>query len=155
MPQVYGRLIVAARGSLRIGDRLVVDGRPLPTKLTVGRHGELTIGERAFFNYGVDINAQLSITIGANVRVGPLVSIVDDDMHEIEPGSRKSAPITIGDNVWIGRGTTIAPGVTIGDHAVIGANSVVTRHVAAATVVGGCPAHLIRELDIPPGWRRT
>ena len=154
-PQVHGRLFVAARGTLRIGDRLVVDGKPLPTKFTVGKRGELTIGERAFFNYGVDVNAQVSITIGDNVRVGPLVSIVDDDMHETVPGSRKRAPITIGDNVWIGRGATIGPGLTIGDHAIIGANSVVTRPVASATIVGGSPARLIRELDIPLGWRRS
>jgi acetyltransferase-like isoleucine patch superfamily enzyme len=154
LPQVYGRVALRCQGELRIGERLVIDGWPLATKISVGREGRLVVGDRAFLNYGVDINAQTSIVIGDNVRIGPLVSIVDDAMHEVTPGHRRRAPITIGDNVWIGRGAAIGPGVTIGDHAVIGTNSVVTRDVAAATVVGGSPATHIRDIDVPADWRR-
>jgi acetyltransferase-like isoleucine patch superfamily enzyme len=154
LPQVYGRVGLRCQGELRIGERLVIDGWPLATKISVGREGRLVVGDRAFLNYGVDINAQSSIVIGDNVRIGPLVSIVDDAMHEVTPGQRRRAPITVGDNVWIGRGAAIGPGVTIGDHAVIGTNSVVTRDVAAATVVGGSPATHIRDIDVPADWRR-
>jgi maltose O-acetyltransferase len=139
---------------MEVDERLVVHGRPLPTKFTVGERGRLTIGARGFFNYGVDVNAQDRISIGDNVRVGPLVSIVDDDMHELGPGRRRRVPITIGHNVWIGRGAVIAPGVTIDDHAVVSANSVVTKDVAVATLVGGVPARVIRTLEVPRDWRR-
>ena len=48
--------------------------------------------------------------------------------------------IRIGSHVWIGGGAIILPGVTIGDGALVGAGSVVTRYVAAGTIVAGNPA---------------
>jgi acetyltransferase-like isoleucine patch superfamily enzyme len=155
LPQVHGRLVLRSAGVLRVGDHFVVDGVPLPTKFSVGPEGLLEIGDRAFINYGVDVNANVRIEIGDNVRIGPLVSIVDDDMHELTPGQRRRAPIHIGHNVWIGRGAVINPGVAIGDHAVLGAESVVTRDVAPATVAAGSPATMVKQLDVPASWRRT
>ena len=55
------------------------------------------------------------------------------------------APITIGCDVWIAARAIILPGVTIGDGAVIAAGSVVTKDVAAWTVVGGNPAKFIKK----------
>ena len=55
------------------------------------------------------------------------------------------AIVTIGNDVWIGRGATILSGVTIGDGAVIAANATVTKDVEPYTIVGGVPAHFIRR----------
>ena len=41
----------------------------------------------------------------------------------------ETAPVTIGNHVWIGGGAIIMPGVTIGDNVVIGAGSVVTKDI--------------------------
>ncbi|NLX05651.1 MAG: hypothetical protein GXY33_10960 [Phycisphaerae bacterium] len=57
----------------------------------------------------------------------------------------RSAPIRIGDDVWIGRGAAILEGVAIGRGAVIGANSVVTRDVPSMEVWAGVPARFIRR----------
>jgi acetyltransferase-like isoleucine patch superfamily enzyme len=46
----------------------------------------------------------------------------------------------------IGSNATIMGGVTIGEGALIGAGSVVTKDVAAGTVVAGNPAKIIRKL---------
>jgi len=51
----------------------------------------------------------------------------------------------IGNDVWIGYESVIMPGVKIGDGAIIAAKSVVVKDVPAYTVVGGNPAHSIRQ----------
>lgn len=64
-------------------------------------------------------------------------------------GSRRSyrAPITIGDNVFIGWGSIILPGVTIGSNCVIGAGSVVTKNVPEGMVAAGNPARVIKTTE--------
>ena len=59
--------------------------------------------------------------------------------------------VTIEDDVWIGAGAIILPGVTIGRGAIVAAGAVVTRTVAAMTVVAGVPAAAIG--DVPSGTR--
>jgi maltose O-acetyltransferase len=71
--------------------------------------------------------------------------------HPIDPilraaGAEYPAPITIGDNVWIGANATICPGVTIGNNVVVGAGAVVTKNVVDNVVVAGVPAKVIRKV---------
>jgi acetyltransferase-like isoleucine patch superfamily enzyme len=104
------------------------------------------------FNHLSCIN---KITIGDNCLTGKWVTITDNshgrnavEELSIPPGNRKlysKGPVIIGKNVWIGDKATILPGVTVGDNAVIAANSVVTKDVAANTIVGGCPAKVLKE----------
>jgi acetyltransferase-like isoleucine patch superfamily enzyme len=56
-------------------------------------------------------------------------------------------PITIGNNVFIGRDVIILPGVTVGDNTIIGARSVVTKDIPCNTVVAGVPAKEIKKID--------
>lgn len=57
----------------------------------------------------------------------------------------QTAPVRIGNDVWIGGGAIILPGVTIGNNVVIGAGSVVTRDVPDHTVACGNPCRVMRE----------
>ena len=59
-----------------------------------------------------------------------------------------AAPITIGDDVWIGGGAIVCPGVSIGNNAVIGAGSVVTKDIPANVVAAGNPARVIGALEV-------
>lgn len=59
------------------------------------------------------------------------------------PESR--GPVTIGNDVWIGRWATIMSGVTIGDGAVVGARAVVAKNVRPYAIVVGNPAREIRR----------
>ena len=58
----------------------------------------------------------------------------------------KTAPVEIGNNVWIGAGVTVLPGVAIGDNTVIGAGSVVTRDIPSGVVAVGNPCRALRDI---------
>ena len=57
---------------------------------------------------------------------------------------RRSRPVRIGHDTWIGHAAVIMKGVTIGNGAIIAANSVVTKDVPPYAVVGETPAQLIK-----------
>ena len=56
----------------------------------------------------------------------------------------QTAPVVIGNNVWIGGGVIILPGVTIGDNVVIGAGSVVTKDIPDNVIAYGNPCKVMR-----------
>ena len=130
----------------KTGDNLYVTP---PFQVDYGRHVE--IGNNFYANMDcifLDVN---KIKIGNNVMVGPRVSFYTAG-HPIDPQIRIEElefglPITVEDNVWIGGSATILPGVTIGKNSIIAAGAVVTKDVAANTIVGGNPAQLIRAIN--------
>jgi acetyltransferase-like isoleucine patch superfamily enzyme len=118
-------------------------------------NGRLTVGDNVFFNRGCYLSAQESVTIGDNCSFGEYVAIHDEDhafgVDDAPAGSRGyvTAPIVIGNNVWVGAKATILKGVHIGDNAVIGANAVVTRDIPPNSVAVGVPARVIRMIAEP------
>ena len=52
--------------------------------------------------------------------------------------------IVIGNDVWIGRESTVMPGVHLGDGCIVAAQSVVTKSFEPYSVIGGNPARLIK-----------
>ncbi len=52
--------------------------------------------------------------------------------------------IEIGNDVWLGYGSTILSGVKIGNGSVVGANSTVIHDIPPYAIVGGNPARLIK-----------
>jgi acetyltransferase-like isoleucine patch superfamily enzyme len=98
-------------------------------------------------------DTRLTLHIGDRASISPRVTFV---MHT-QPNESRIVPyvnshrgsIMVDCDAWIGTGAVILPGVTIGEGAVVGANSVVTRSVPPYTVVGGIPAHKIKDVDVP------
>lgn len=110
------------------------------------RGGRLTIHNGAA-NVGLTIMCSQEITIGEGVRIGRNVSIRDwNGPHVIvSPSYHNSAPVHIGNRVWLCTGCSIMPGVSIGEGSVIGANSVVTRNIPPHSLAVGSPAKVIKS----------
>ena len=109
------------------------------------------IGARTFANFGLVALDVARITIGDDVQIGPNVQLLTPT-HPLEAQPRRdkwesAAPITIGDNVWLGGGVIVCPGVTIGANTVVGAGSVVVHDLPANVLAVGSPARVVRELD--------
>jgi len=110
----------------------------------------ITFGARSFANYGLVALDVAPITIGADCQIATNVQLLTPT-HPVDPDLRRdkweaAAPITLGDNVWLGGGVIVLAGVTIGDNTVVGAGSVVTRDLPANVVAVGNPARVIREI---------
>lgn len=105
--------------------------------------GYLSLGS-GYINSDTKIRCANSITIGDDVAISHNVTILDSDFHNIE-GVENSAPVKIGDHVWIGTKVTILKGVSIGNGAIIAAGAVVTDNVPEKVLVAGVPAKVIRE----------
>jgi len=91
-----------------------------------------------------------TITIGDNGLMGPGVCIFASNHGTRVSSSIREQPfqeedVVIGNDVWLGAGVVVLPGVSIGDGAVVAAGAVVTKAVAAACVVGGVPARLLKR----------
>lgn len=108
----------------------------------------ITIGQRVFINMGCKFQDQGGITIGDDCLIGhnAVLATLNHSFLPEERGNMLPAPIVIRNNVWLGANVTILPGVTIGENAIVAAGAVVTRDVAANTIVGGIPAKLIRRI---------
>ncbi len=112
----------------------------------------IEVGDRTEFNNNLMIKSEgEGIRIGRDGLFGAHVEILDSDFHDLRPGRRKSgeprtAPVEIGDDVFVGMGARILKGASIGSGAVIGAGSVVTGTIPDGVVAAGNPARIVREL---------
>ena len=103
----------------------------------------LTLGSNSFINSDCKIRCHDRITIGDNCAISHDFTVMDSDAHSIM-GKERTAPVTIGNHVWIGTRVSILKGVTVGDHSVIAAGAVVNKDVPPGCLVGGVPAKVIK-----------
>lgn len=132
-------LVCAGVVSLQRGIRVVVDG------------GRLTIGHGTSVNgLGTKILCKESVSIGAFCSISWDVQVLDNDFHTMTVDGAalpSTAPVTIGDHVWIGTRAVVLKGVTVGDGAVVAAGAVVTRDVPPGAVAAGVPAKVVGRAD--------
>ena len=135
------------------------------------REGYVEIGNRSYIGSATRIICRNRVSIGDDVTIAWGVTIYDHNSHSLNWGQRSkvveqfyttygssrcyeeldwtdviSAPITIGNKVWIGFDAVVLKGVNIGEGAIIAARSVVTRDVEPYTVVAGNPATVVKRL---------
>lgn len=145
-------------------DALSQNGVQLGDNVTIGRFSTiqctgviralgvgLTIGNNSAIGAYSYIGAQGGVEIGSSVIMGPRVSIhaenhrYDNDELEIRLQGESRQGITIGDDCWIGAGSTVLDGVQIEKGCVVAAGSVVTRNVPAYSVIAGVPALEVKK----------
>jgi len=122
-------------------------------------------GENIHFGDNCEVNCNCvfldcnTITIGKNALIAPAVQIYTA-FHPIKAAERfpdipagdfafcktQSAPVVIGDNVWIGGGSIVLPGVRIGNNVTIGAGSVVTKDIPDNCLALGSPCRVVRSI---------
>lgn len=100
----------------------------------------------------IDTQNPYLLTIGKNVQLAHGVILLTHDYSwsvikgaygEVCGGQ---APLTIGDNVFVGMNAILLAGTTIGDNVIIGAGSVVKGRIPSNVVVAGSPAKVICTL---------
>jgi acetyltransferase-like isoleucine patch superfamily enzyme len=142
-----------ARGArVRFGEGCVVDrGFDLECR------GVVDVGDRTVFGHHCTVAADQSIVIGRGCLLAEMVSVRDHDHAFADPHravldqGRSTAPVRIGDNVWLGAKVTVTKGVTIGSNVVVGAHAVVTADLPDGCVAVGIPARVIGPRDGKPG----
>ncbi|MEU5853651.1 sugar O-acetyltransferase [Saccharopolyspora shandongensis] len=138
----------------RILDKLLAefgDGVSILPHFRCSYGSQIRIGSNSFVNNDAIFMDDAPIRIGADVRIGPRAQLLTalhpvEDHERRRAGWERPAPITIGDNAWLGGGVIVCPGVTIGENTVIGAGSVVVRDVPDHVFAAGNPAQIIRRL---------
>ena len=111
----------------------------------------IVAGDNLYINYDCTILDCNMVHLGNNVLLAPKVQIYTA-YHPTDPTIRLSlkelaAPVTIGNNVWLGGGAIICPGVSIGNNVTIGAGSVVTKDIPNNVVAVGNPCRVIKTID--------
>ena len=125
-----------------VGEGLSVKGKNIINSNTV-------LGDNVDL-HGLIVNGDGKIFIGNNFHSGPDCLFLTIN-HNYDYGTKipydetfLGQPIKIGDNVWLGWGTTILSGVSIGEGAIIQAGSVVVDDIPCCAIAGGCPAKVFK-----------
>ncbi|MCP1831673.1 acetyltransferase-like isoleucine patch superfamily enzyme [Bradyrhizobium sp. USDA 4532] len=143
-----------------VGDNSIIRGE----LMTFAHGGEIRIGEWCYVGEGTRIWSATSIEIGNRVLISHSANVFDNLTHPLRAAERHKQvqqiftrghpndisldenPVKICDDAWIGAGAMVLRGVTVGQGAIVAAGAVVTRDVAAFSIVAGNPAVLVREL---------
>jgi acetyltransferase-like isoleucine patch superfamily enzyme len=150
--RVFGRLRVRGPGEVILGRDVALYGTVTP--FTHAPEARITIGDHTMMD-GVRLGCAQEIAIGRHCIIAE-ARILDTDFHSARVDRRfnaaapvRVAPVTIGDNVWVGLEAGILPGVVIGRNSVVAYGAVCVREYPPDSVIMGNPARVVSP--IPPG----
>lgn len=169
--KVYNKVYVSGKGKVIIGDDFLFTSgdsiNPICRNIrgaiyTMETESKIVIGDRVGISSAC-LWAKERITIGNDVNIGGDCLIMDNDAHPHDYLQRRSsyvktvgqeeylkaipsAPIEIGDDVWIGARCQVLKGVHIGARSIIAAGSIVTNDIPPDVIAGGNPCKVIKNL---------
>jgi acetyltransferase-like isoleucine patch superfamily enzyme len=161
LPFIRGRIYVWNYGKIIFQGKTIINSSLKSNSVGMCKHfsiytkqgATVTIGNNTGFS-GVSIHCINKIQIGNDTIIGANTSVWDNDLHELDyverlnhSGNIHSAPISIGNNVFIGEGCRILKGVTIGDRSIVGAGSIVTKNIPPDEIWAGNPAKFVKKTN--------
>jgi len=104
----------------------------------------LVVGDHCWIGQEVWIDNLADVQLGSHVCVSQRSYLCTGSHdHRQRTFDLITKPITVRNGAWLGAGCLVLGGVTVEANAIVAAGSVVTKDVAAATIVAGNPAKLI------------
>lgn len=150
----WSRLQAWPGGTLKIGDYFSLgDSCVIENGFGIaGRRGDIIIGNNVGIGAFSFISCPSLVEIGNDCIIGQYLSIhAQNHLFEgselIRLQGTTEEGVRIGNNCWLGAKVTIMDGVSIGDGSVIAAGAVVTKSFGPNSVIGGCPAKVIRTIE--------
>lgn len=147
LPGLFGagmRYAFASRLCRSVGDNVLFN-----QGIYVKNWGGIVIGSNVTIQQNGYLDGEGGITIGNDTSIAHSVSILsfehtwEDSSRPLKDNPRRTAPVYIGNDVWIGCGVRVLSGVHIGDRTVVAAGAVVTRGRIGGAIYGGVPARQI------------
>lgn len=142
----FGKALFLIGGGITAAQRM---------QIIVNGGGKLCMGDYTGISSS-SIFCKDEIMIGNYVNIGAECVIIDSNFHSTNWQDRadrkrdvqnaKTAPIYIGDYVFIGTRCIINKGVTIGEKSIIAAGSVVVKDIPANCIAGGNPCKVLKTL---------
>lgn len=128
---------------------------PFGWRAALYRASGMKVGPLATIDRNLHVTRADLIEIGSRVTIANAVSILADvtAVHsrlEEAYGIRKSGPVIIEDDAYIGVKATILPNVRIGRMATVAANTLVMADVPPYAVVIGVPGRVMMVRRPPP-----
>lgn len=120
------------RDQVEIGDGAVI---MMGAVINIGA----VIGEGTMIDMGAVLGGRATVGRHCHIGAGAVLAGV------IEPAS--ATPVIVEDNVLIGANAVVIEGCRIGENSVVAAGAVVVEDVPANSVVAGCPAKVIKEMN--------
>lgn len=141
------RYTIAKAWAKSCGDNVLIG-----SNVEISGWDKLTIGNNVSIHKDCYLEASGGLSIGSNVSIAHQSSILtndhgwEDESLPIKYNPLKPGPVVIADDVWVGCGVRIFAGVQIESRSIVAGGAIVTRSVAARTIVGGNPARVIKEI---------
>jgi len=143
VPSHHFRRFIYRLGGMKIGK-----GSTIHTGAKFYNAKNIRIGEDTIVGEDAVLDGRDKLIIGDHVDIASEVMIYNAE-HALNDENFRAvtAPVEIGDYVFIGPRAILLPGVKIGKGAVVGAGAVVTKDVEDFKIVGGVPAKEIGERE--------
>ena len=120
------------------------------TPIHIPAWSSLYIGQETWVGRDFTMEGNGKVFIGSNCDLGPTVTMTTGS-HKIGDERRRAGEgfcgtINVENGCWLGNRCVILPDCTIGKSSVVAAGAIVTKNISENTLVGGCPAKIIRNL---------